>query len=72
VRLSFQGRTLTDFVVSSVHEATVRTIEEMQIIRLSAEDRQTSAEALLNPPTAQRKAPSGGPPVHGNDPGLNR
>jgi uncharacterized protein (DUF1778 family) len=44
-----QGRTLTDFVVSSAHEAAVRTIGEMQIIRLSADDSRAFAEALLNP-----------------------
>ena len=44
-----QGRTLTDFVVSSVHEAAVRTIEEMKIVRLSREDSRRFAEALLNP-----------------------
>jgi uncharacterized protein (DUF1778 family) len=44
-----QGRTLTDFVVLSAHEAAVRTIEEMQIIRLSAQDSRAFAEALLNP-----------------------
>jgi uncharacterized protein (DUF1778 family) len=44
-----QGRTLTDFVISSAHEAAVRTVEEMQIIRLSATDSRAFAEALLNP-----------------------
>jgi uncharacterized protein (DUF1778 family) len=44
-----QGRTLTDFVVSSAHEAAVRTIEKTQIIRLSAQDSQAFAEALLRP-----------------------
>jgi uncharacterized protein (DUF1778 family) len=44
-----QGRTLTDFVVSSAQEAAVRTIEEMQIIRLSARDSRVFAEAILNP-----------------------
>jgi uncharacterized protein (DUF1778 family) len=44
-----QGRTLTDFVVSSAHEAAVRTIGEMQIIRLSADDSRAFAQALLNP-----------------------
>jgi uncharacterized protein (DUF1778 family) len=44
-----QGRTLTDFVVSSAHEAAVRTIGEMQIIRLSAEDSKAFADAVLNP-----------------------
>jgi uncharacterized protein (DUF1778 family) len=44
-----QGRTLTDFVVSSAQEAAVRTIEQMQIIKLSLEDSRAFAEALLNP-----------------------
>lgn len=44
-----QGRTLTDFVVASVQEAAVRTIQEMQIIRLSVQDSRAFAEALLHP-----------------------
>src|SRR4051812_12972559 len=44
-----QGRTLTDFVVASVQEAAMRTIEEMQIIRLGAGDSRIFAEALMNP-----------------------
>jgi uncharacterized protein (DUF1778 family) len=44
-----QGRTLTDFVVASVHEAAVRTIADMRTIRLSAEESRTFADALLNP-----------------------
>src|SRR5579871_1427764 len=53
-----QGRTLTDFVIASVHDAAVRVIEETQTIRLSAEESRAFAEALLNPrePTAPLKA----------------
>ena len=53
-----QGRSLTDFVVSSAQEAAVRTIGEMQIIRLNAEDSRAFAEALLNPrePTKRLRA----------------
>ncbi|MFI5388008.1 MAG: DUF1778 domain-containing protein [Fimbriimonadales bacterium] len=53
-----QGRTLTDFVIASVHDAAVRVIEDTQTIRLSAEDRRAFAEALLNPgePNARLKA----------------
>jgi uncharacterized protein (DUF1778 family) len=54
-----QGRTLTDFVVEAAYDAARRTIEEVEIIRLSAEDQQRFAEALLNPPKpnpALRKA----------------
>jgi uncharacterized protein (DUF1778 family) len=45
-----QGRTLTDFVVTAAQEAARRTIEDAEIIRLSAEGQQRFAEALLNPP----------------------
>jgi uncharacterized protein (DUF1778 family) len=53
-----QGRTLTDFVIASVHDAAVRAIAESQTIRLSAEDSRVFAEALLNPrePNARLKA----------------
>jgi uncharacterized protein (DUF1778 family) len=44
-----QGRTLTDFVIASAHDAAVRTAEEMEIIRLSAADSRALAEAMLNP-----------------------
>jgi uncharacterized protein (DUF1778 family) len=44
-----QGRTLTDFVIASVHEAAVRTVEDMQSIRLTADESRAFAEALLNP-----------------------
>ena len=45
-----QGRTLTDFVVSSVHEAALRAIEDSRLIRLNADESRAFAEALLNPP----------------------
>ncbi len=44
-----QGRTLTDFVIASVHEAAVRTIVEMQSIQLTAQESRVFAEAMLNP-----------------------
>jgi uncharacterized protein (DUF1778 family) len=52
------GRTLTDFVIASVHDAAVRAIEETQTIQLSARDSRAFAEALLNPrePNARLKA----------------
>jgi uncharacterized protein (DUF1778 family) len=45
-----QGRSVSDFVVAAAQEAAHRTIEETQIIRLSVEDQQAFAEAVLNPP----------------------
>lgn len=44
-----QGRTLTDFVIGSLHEAAVRTIEGMQAARLTAEESRAFADAVLNP-----------------------
>ena len=56
-----QGRTLTDFVIASVHDAAMRVIEETRTIRLSAKDSRAFAEALLNPrePNARLKAAAG-------------
>jgi len=53
-----QGRSLTDFVISSVQDAAVRTIETMEIIRLDADESRAFAKALLNPrePTRQLRA----------------
>jgi uncharacterized protein (DUF1778 family) len=53
-----QGRTLTDFVIASVHEAAVRTIEDMQSIQLTAQESRAFAEAVLNPrePTDRLRA----------------
>jgi len=45
-----QGRTLTDCVVSAARDAALRTIEEAEILRLSAEDQRLIATAILNPP----------------------
>lgn len=45
-----QGRTLTDFVVEAAREAACRTLEEHSVLRLSLEDQERLAQALLNPP----------------------
>ena len=45
-----EGRTLTEFVVSAAREAASRTIEENEVIHLSAADQLLLAEAILNPP----------------------
>jgi len=53
-----QGRTLTDFVIASVHEAAVRTIAEDRAIRLNADESLALADALLRPrsPNARLRA----------------
>ena len=47
---SVRGVTLTDFVVSSVHEAAIRTLEARHTIALGRRDQQAFVEALLHPP----------------------
>jgi uncharacterized protein (DUF1778 family) len=53
-----QGRSLSDFVVATVHEKAMQTIESMEIIRLNAEESLKMAEAILNPrePNAKLRA----------------
>ncbi len=46
---ALQGRTITDFVLTSVQDAARRTIEEYQQLELSARDSEAFVEALLNP-----------------------
>jgi uncharacterized protein (DUF1778 family) len=46
---ALQGRTVTDFVLSSVQDAARRAIAEHQQVELSVRDSQTFVDALLNP-----------------------
>ena len=45
-----QGLTLTDFMISSMHNAAVRAIQEHEIMQLIGRDQEVFLEALLNPP----------------------
>jgi len=45
-----QGVTLTDFIVSSVHHAAVRTLEARHVLELSRTDQRTFVHALRRPP----------------------
>jgi uncharacterized protein (DUF1778 family) len=47
-----QGRSVSDFMVTAAQDAANRTIEETNIIRLSAEDQLRFYELLLNPPSS--------------------
>lgn len=47
---ALKGRSISDFVVSAAQDAAQRAIEDEGIIRLSAEDQQRFAAALINPP----------------------
>lgn len=46
---ALQGRTLTDFVLTSVQDAARRAIEEHQRLDLSIRDSQAFVQALINP-----------------------
>jgi uncharacterized protein (DUF1778 family) len=45
-----EGRSLTDFVVSSLQVAAEETVRRHEVIKLSPEDSIAFVEALLNPP----------------------
>lgn len=49
-----EGRSVSDFVVTAARDAAQKTLETMEILRLTVEDQRRFAEALLNPgePTA--------------------
>ncbi|MEJ0047425.1 MAG: DUF1778 domain-containing protein [Rhodospirillales bacterium] len=46
---ALQGRTVTDFVLTSVQEAARRAIEEHRQLALSVRDSEAFVDALLNP-----------------------
>lgn len=46
---SLQGRTVTDFVLTSVQDAARRAIQEHQQLELSVHDSEAFVEALLHP-----------------------
>lgn len=45
-----EGRSLSDFLVNAAQEAARKTIERVQIIRLSVEEQERFAGLLLDPP----------------------
>jgi uncharacterized protein (DUF1778 family) len=53
-----QGRTLTDFVISSVLNAAKQVRQENEIMVLSRQDKEIFVEALLNPPLPSEKLQS--------------
>jgi uncharacterized protein (DUF1778 family) len=46
---ALQGRTVTNFVLTSVQDAARRAIEEHQQLELSVRDSEAFVDALLNP-----------------------
>ncbi|MEQ1913417.1 MAG: DUF1778 domain-containing protein [Vicinamibacterales bacterium] len=52
------GVTLTDFVISSVQQAALRTLEERNLVHLTRNDRRAFVQAMLSParPPARLRA----------------
>jgi uncharacterized protein (DUF1778 family) len=50
---ALQGRTVTDFVLTSVQDAARRAIEEHNQLTLSVRDSEAFVDALLNPQTVK-------------------
>lgn len=50
-----QGRSLTDFLVSSAVEAANRIVRDSEYIELSKQDRILFVEGLLNPPVPNER-----------------
>ncbi len=49
------GRSLTEFVVSSLQEVATRTIQEQTLITLHRRDQEVFVRALLSPPAPNQK-----------------
>ena len=47
---ALQGKTLTDFILSSLQESATRIIGEYELMRLAMNDSKLFVDALLNPP----------------------
>jgi uncharacterized protein (DUF1778 family) len=47
---SLRGVTLKEFMVASMHEAAVKTMEEHELLSLSAQEQRVFVQVLLNPP----------------------
>jgi uncharacterized protein (DUF1778 family) len=46
-----EGRTVTDFVISAVQQAAIKTVQQHEVLHLSRRDSELLAEALVNPPS---------------------
>lgn len=46
-----QGRSISDFIVAAAQEAAQKTIEDIEVLRLSRQAQEQFANLLLNPPS---------------------
>ena len=52
---ALEGRSITDFVVSSAQAAAEETIRRHEVITLTARDSAAFVEAVMNPPTPNER-----------------
>lgn len=52
---TLQGVTLTNFVVSSVHRAAIRTLEARDVLELTRNDQKVFVRALLQLPSPNKR-----------------
>lgn len=52
---ALEGRSLSDFVVTSAQAAALATIERFEVIMLTARDSRAFMEALMNPPAPNER-----------------
>jgi uncharacterized protein (DUF1778 family) len=45
-----QGRSITDFVISTLDKSARETVREHEVMKLNAEDSRLFAQALIDPP----------------------
>jgi uncharacterized protein (DUF1778 family) len=49
-----RGLTLTDFVIGTLQQAALQTVEDHNVIRLAVEDQRTFVDALMSPPAPNK------------------
>lgn len=52
---ALQGRSLTEFLVICAHDAAKKTVQEREIMELSAKARKAFVSALLKPPAPGKR-----------------
>ena len=50
-----EGRSITDFIVASTQSAARQVIQERELLKLGARDREVFVRALMNPPKPNEK-----------------
>ncbi|HMD47992.1 MAG TPA: DUF1778 domain-containing protein [Bryobacteraceae bacterium] len=50
-----EGRSITDFIVASTQSAAKQVIQERELLKLGARDREVFVQALMNPPKPNEK-----------------